>query len=316
VRGYFLTRVALVLPTLLGATLLIFLLLRLLPGGPVDLLESTEFRLSPQARKALEAQFGLDVPLPVQYVRWLGGILRGDLGQSLRTNQPVLEVIARRLPISVELATLSVLVCVAAAVPLGVVSAIRRNSVFDFGARIIGLLGLSMPNFWLAILLLLVAARVFKWFTAMTFTPMLENPRSNLAQMLLPTLTLAASLMAVVMRMTRSSMLEVLGQEFVRTARAKGLAERLVVVRHALRNALIPVVTIIGIQTGYLLGGVVITEQVFGIAGMGSLLISGVGHRDYPVIQAAVMFSAVAFIGINLAVDLLYGYLDPRIRYE
>lgn len=304
-----------VLPTLLGATLLLFLLLRLLPGGPVDLLESAEFRLTPEARRALEAQFGLDVPLPVQYARWITGIFRGNLGQSLRTNQPVLDVIARRLSISVELATLSVVLCVAAAVPLGVVSAIRRNSAIDFGARVVGLLGLSMPNFWLAILLLLIAARVFNWFPPLTFTPLLENPRTNLAQMALPAITLATSLMAIVMRMTRSTMLEVLGQEFVRTARAKGLTERLVVIRHALRNALIPVVTVIGIQTGYLLGGVVIIEQVFGIAGMGALLISGVGYRDYPVIQAAVLFSAVAFIVINLAIDILYGYLDPRIRY-
>ncbi|MBI4280281.1 MAG: ABC transporter permease [Armatimonadetes bacterium] len=314
-RRYLLTRVVMVLPTLVGASVLIFLMLRLLPGGPVDVLTSPEIALPPEARQALEAQFGLDVPIPVQYVRWLGGILRGDLGRSIRTNQPVLQVIGGRLPISLELAGLSILLCVAAALPLGIISAVRRNSAFDLGARVLGLLGLSIPNFWLAILLLLVAARYFNWFPPMTFVSLLEDPRANLAQMVLPAVTLATSLMAVVMRMTRSSMLEVLGQELVRTARDKGLGERLVVAHHALRNALIPVVTVIGIQAGYLLGGVVITEQVFGIAGMGSLLINGVGHRDYPVIQAAVLFSAVAFVGINLAVDMLYGYLDPRIRY-
>jgi peptide/nickel transport system permease protein len=300
----------------LGVSFLIFFLVRLLPGNIVDIIAGTEGQLSKMQRAAILREFGLDQPLPVQYLRWIGNMLQGNFGWSFRTGQPVATLIASRLPITIELALLAVLGVAFVAIPLGVAASVSRSVRVRTLVQIIGVLGLSLPNFWIAILLIIGASSLFGWLPAIIYVPPWTDPWVNLQQMLLPVLSLGLGLSAVVMRMTRSSMLEVLGQDFIRVARAKGLATRRVLLRHALRNALIPIVTVLGLQMGFLLGGVVITEQIFGLPGLGWTLLNGVYQRDYPVVQGTVMVFAVTFVLVNLLVDLLYTYLDPRIRYE
>ena len=301
---------------LLGVSVLIFLLVRLLPGNIVDIIAGTEGQLSKAQRTAVLREFGLDKPLPVQYVLWLGNMLQGNFGWSFRTGQPVASLIASRLPITIELALLAVLGVTVVGIPLGVAASVSRSLRVRTLVQIIGVLGLSMPNFWIAILLIIGASMLFGWLPAIIYVSPWADPWVNLQQRFLPVLSLAFGLSAVVVRMTRSSMLEVLGQDFIRVARAKGLSTRRVLLRHTLRNALVPIVTVIGLQTGFLLGGVVITEQIFGLPGLGWTLLNGVYQRDYPVVQGTVMIFAVTFVLINLLVDLLYTYLDPRIRYE
>jgi peptide/nickel transport system permease protein len=275
------------LPAMLGISIAVFLLLRLIPGNVVDTMIGSDLSLSPETRANLERTFGLDKPIYVQYLSWMADVVRGDLGRSLRTNEPVVSILLIRLPITTELAALSLVVAVALALPLGVVSAVRRNSRLDFLARIIGLVGLSIPNFWLATMLILVASLWFRWLPPIIFVGFTQNPLDNLQQMLIPTVALAMPLMAVTMRMTRSAMLEVLRQDYVRTARAKGVRETAVTYGHALANALIPIITIIGIQMGYLLGGAVIIEQIFGLPGLGWMILNGIFQRDYPSFKAA-----------------------------
>jgi peptide/nickel transport system permease protein len=300
----------------LGVSVLIFFLVRLLPGNIVDIIAGTEGQLSKPQRAAVLKEFGLDQPLPVQYLRWIGSMLHGNFGWSFRTGQPVATLIASRLPITIELALLAVLGVALVAIPFGVVASVSRSARVRTLVQIIGVLGLSLPNFWIAILLIIGASSLFGWLPALIYVPPWSDPWVNLQQMFLPVLSLGLGLSAVVMRMTRSSMLEVLGQDFIRVARAKGLATRTVLLRHALRNALIPIITVLGLQMGFLLGGVVITEQIFGLPGLGWTLLNGVYQRDYPVVQGTVMVFAVTFVLVNLFVDLLYTYLDPRIRYE
>jgi peptide/nickel transport system permease protein len=300
----------------LGVSVLIFILVRLLPGNIVDIIAGTEGQLSRAQRAAVLREFGLDQPLPVQYLRWIGNMLRGNFGWSFRTGQPVATLIASRLPITIELALLAVLSVAFVGIPLGVAASVSRSLRVRTLVQIIGVLGLSLPNFWIAILLIIGASSLFGWLPALIYVTPWTDPWVNLQQMLLPVLSLGLGLSAVVVRMTRSSMLEVLGQDFIRVARAKGLATRSILLRHALRNALIPIVTVLGLQTGFLLGGVVITEQIFGLPGLGWTLLNGVYQRDYPVVQGTVMVFAVTFVLVNLLVDLLYTYLDPRIRYE
>jgi peptide/nickel transport system permease protein len=299
----------------LALSVLIFLLIRLVPGDAVTLWIGQEGSMTPEVRHTLRKMFGLTDPLPVQYLRWLGDLARGDLGYSFRSRLPVTVLLARALPITVELGIIAVAVSAAVALPLGVFSAVKRNTVGDVFARLLGLVGLSLPSFWIAVLLLLVSAAYFRWLPALIYVNPLVNPVENLKQMLMPASALALPLMAVVMRMTRSAMLEVLGQEYVRTARAKGVAERVLLARHALRNALIPIVTVMGIQLGRLLGGAVIVEQIFGVPGVGTQLIAAIGERDYPMVQGTVLLMGLLFILVQFAVDLCYGYLDPRIRY-
>jgi peptide/nickel transport system permease protein len=301
---------------LLGVSVLIFFLVRLLPGNIVDIIAGTEGQLSRAQRAAVLREFGLDKPLPVQYVLWLGNMLRGNFGWSFRTGQPVAALITSRLPLTIELALLAVLGVAFVGVPLGVAASVSRSLRVRTLVQVIGVLGLSMPNFWIAILLIIAASSLFGWLPALIYVSPWADPWVNLQQMFLPVLSLALGLSAVVVRMTRSSMLEVLGQDFIRVARAKGLSTRAVLLRHTLRNALIPIVTVLGLQTGFLLGGVVITEQIFGLPGLGWTLLNGVYQRDYPVVQGTVMVFAITFVLINLLVDLLYTYLDPRIRYE
>ena len=300
----------------LGVSVLIFFLVRLLPGNIVDIIAGTEGQLSKAQRAAVLKEFGLDQPLPVQYLRWIGNMLRGNFGWSFRTGQPVAALIVSRLPITIELALLAVVSVALVAIPVGVVASVSRSPRVRTLVQIIGVLGLSLPNFWIAILLIIGASSLFGWLPALIYVTPWADPWVNLQQMFLPVLSLGLGLSAVVMRMTRSSMLEVLGQDFIRVARAKGLATRTVLLRHALRNALVPIVTVLGLQMGFLLGGVVITEQIFGLPGLGWTLLNGVYQRDYPVVQGTVMVFAITFVLVNLFVDLLYTYLDPRIRYE
>lgn len=312
---YVIRRLALTVLVLFGVSILIFTIVRLLPGDVVDLIIGTEGSMTKSQEQSVRAAYGLDKPWPVQYVQWLSGVLRGNLGKSFRTDQAVLPLLLSRLPTTVELAFLSLCLSTAIAIPLGVISGIARNGAIDFIARFLGLIGLSVPNFWLATIFIIIASFQFRWSPALIYVPPTQDPLANLQQMLLPTLALSTGLAAIVMRMTRSTVMEVLGEDYVRTARAKGLRQYVVLIRHVLRNALIPVVTIIGLQAGYLLGGVVVIEQIFGLPGIGWTLLNGIYQRDYPVVQGTVLFFAVVFALFNLLVDLLYAYLDPRIRY-
>jgi len=312
---YVLRRLALSVLVLFGVSILIFTMVRLLPGDVIDMMIGTEGSMTTSQQQVVRERYGLNDAWPVQYVRWLGGILQGNLGKSFRTGQEILPLIAARLPTTVELPVLAVLLSSVIAIPLGVISALARNGWADFVSRLLGLIGLSIPNFWLATILILVASFQFRWSPALIYVSPTQDPLANLQQMLLPVVSLAVFLTAIVMRMTRSTVLEVLGEDYVRTAYAKGLRDRVVINRHVLRNALIPVVTIIGLQAGTLLGGVVVIEQLFGLPGLGWTLLNGIYQRDYPVVQGTVLFFALVFALTNLLVDLTYAQLDPRIRY-
>ena len=312
--NYILRRLAMLIPTLVGMSILIFLMLRLLPGDVVDIMMGTDAQAGTEARERLRESLGLADPLPIQYLKWVGGMFQGDFGESLRTGRPVVDILLSALPITIQLAFFAVVIAVVVAIPLGVISAVKRDTPLDFGARISGLIGLSIPNFWLATLILLATSTLLGWTPSRSYISPFEDPFGNIQQMFLPALALSVQLMAVVMRMTRTSMLETLGQDFVRTARAKGLSERIVVYRHALQNSLIPVITVIGFQLGSLMGTAAIVEVIFGLNGIGNTLLQAIFNRDYPVVQAATLYLAVAFVLINLIVDILYVLIDPRIK--
>jgi peptide/nickel transport system permease protein len=311
---YILRRLAMLVPTLIGMSIIIFLMLRLLPGDIVDIIAGSDAQTDSAARERLRDAMGLSDPLHVQYGRWIWNLLQGDPGVSMRSGRPVGELLWKALPITIELALLSVLIATVVAVPLGVISAVRRDTGMDYGSRLFGLIGLSLPNFWIATLLLLFTSKAFGWVPSIRYIPIWEDPIGNLQQFAMPAFAVAIQLMAIIMRMTRATMLEVLNQDYVRTARAKGLAERLIVYRHALRNALIPVVTVIGFQLGALMGSSAIIEVIFGLNGVGNTLLQAIFNRDYTLVQAAVLYLAIVFVLINLIVDLLYAVLDPRIK--
>jgi peptide/nickel transport system permease protein len=311
---YILRRLLMLIPTLVGMSILIFLMLRLLPGDIVDIIAGADSQTDSAARAKLRENMGLNDPIPVQYAKWLGDILQGDPGTSLRSGKPVSEILSRALPVTLELALLAVVIATLLAVPLGVISAVRRDTGFDFASRVGGLIGLSLPSFWIATLFLLFTSKVFSWTPSIRYKSLFDDPIGNLQQMALPAFAIAIQLMAIIMRMTRATMLEVLGQDFVRTARAKGLRNNIVVYRHALRNALIPVITVIGFQLGALMGSSAIVEVIFGLNGMGNTLLQAIFNRDYPLVQAATLYLAIVFVVINLTVDVLYAYLDPRFK--
>lgn len=313
---YILRRLVQLLPTLLGISLLVFGLMRLLPGDVVRVLVGPELNISAEQRATLERMLGLDAPLPVQYLRWLAALLQGDLGVSLRSSQPVLTIIGQRFPITLELSLLSLLVSWLIAVPLGVWAAVRRRGAAEFTSQVVGLVGLSLPNFWLATMLLLATSLLLRWQPSPLWVSIFEDPGTNLQMMIMPVISLSAALVAAIMRMVRSSMLEVLGQDYIRTAQAKGLGGRLILFRHALKNAFIPVVTVMGVQLGLLLGGAVVVEQIYGLPGIGWMILNGIYQRDYTLVQGGVLFVAVVFVLINLLVDVTYAYVDPRIRYD
>lgn len=311
---YILQRLALLIPTLLGMSILIFAMLRLLPGDVVDIIAGTDGTASNASKEKLREALGLSDPIPVQYIKWLGNLLTGDPGTSMRSGKPVGEILMHALPITIEMAILALFISTIVAVPLGVISAVKRDTFFDFGARVGGLVGLSLPNFWVATLMLLFTSKFFGWTPSIRFIPFTKDPIGNLEQMILPSIALAVPLMAITMRMTRTTMLEVLGQDYVRTANAKGLAPRPILYRHALKNAMIPVITVIGFQLGGLMGSAAVVEVVFGLNGVGNTLLQAIFNRDYPLVQAATLYLAVVFVLINLFVDVLYAWLDPRIK--
>lgn len=313
---YALRRIIALVPTLFGVSIAVMALVHLVPGTVVEQMLGTEGVSDPQAMAALRHFFGLDQPLYLQYLRWLGQLSAGDLGQSWRTNQPVLASILSHFSVSAELAFFSMLVAVLMGVPLGIYAAMRQKTATDSALRVLSLAGLSVPVFWQGSMLLLVLSLVFHWIPPVIYSSWSDQPLVNLKIMLLPALTLGTSSTAVIMRMSRSAFLEVLRQDYVRTARAKGLGERVVLYRHALRNAMIPILTVIGLQLGYVLGGVVVVEQVFTLPGLGSLVIQAIFERDYPVVQGGVLFIAVVGMLLNLTVDLAYGLLDPRVQYH
>ena len=314
-RWYVVARILSILPALLGVSVAVFLLVRLIPGTVVDQMVGTEGAYSEESMRALRSFFGLDQPIYVQYVRWTGRLLRGDLGVSWRTGLPVFEMIVSRLLVTVELTFGGMVVALAVGVPLGMLSARRENTALDHVVRVASLFSLSIPVFWQATMLILAVSLWLNWAPAVDFVSPWTDPLRNLAIIALPSLALGTAVAAVFMRMTRSSLLEVMRQDYIRTARAKGLPEQGVLWGHALKNSLIPLITVAGVQVGYLLGGAVVTEEVFTLPGVGRLLLWAVFQRDYPLVQGTIRVISGLFLVSNLIVDLVYAYLDPRIRY-
>ena len=319
---YIVNRVLLVIPTLVGAAALVFLLMRLIPGDICAIrLGSGGAMVDPRAIARCHAELGLDRSMIVQFLDFAWGFFRLDFGVSMWSGKPVAEEIAVRLPISLEIATMATVVAILVAIPLGTISALKQNSWIDHVVRIAAIAGISMPSFWLGIVSILAVLEISQalfgapWMPPIDYVPFWQDPLRNLSIAILPALTVGYRYAAVSMRMTRSAMLEVMREDYIRTARAKGLLEQIVVNRHALKNALLPVVTLIGIEFAFLISGLVVTEQVFNINGVGRLFVLAVQNQDYTLTQALVMLTVVTFVFVNLAVDLLYAWLDPRIRF-
>ena len=310
--SYFLKRLAAVIPTIFFVTIIIFCLQQLLPGDPAVILAGEE--QDPQVIAYLHQKMHLDAPLPVRYGYWIGGVLQGDLGESQRIQQPVLELIRQKLPVTLELAGLAMTIALLIGIPAGIVSAVAKDSVWDYAANMVALWGLSTPNFWLGILLILLFSVSLGWLPASGYVSPFEDLKANLAAMIMPAFVLGNAIAAVLMRHTRSAMLQVLNADYVRTARAKGLGERTVILKHALRNALTPIITLGALEFGTLLSGAVLTEQVFSIPGFGKLIVDAVFNRDYAVVQGVVLFTASVYILLNLLADLAYFVVNPRLR--
>ena len=314
---YIVQRVLLMIPTLLGVAILVFAMLRLMGGDPVEVMMRGDGANVPQAVIEQErVRLGLDRPLYVQFGKWLGGMATGDFGVSMWTGKPVSQEIASRLQLSLQVAVMATVLAVLIAIPLGTLSALYKDTWIDQVIRVISIGGLAVPSFWLGMIIILVLLSYFHWHPPITFTPFFENPRENLAQLIWPALAVGYRYSAVATRMMRSTLLEVLQEDYIRTARAKGVFERLVVVRHALSNAMLPVVTVIGLEFAFLIGGLVVTEQVFNLNGIGKLFVQAVARSDFTMIQSLVLLIAAFFILINFAIDLMYAWLDPRIRYR
>jgi peptide/nickel transport system permease protein len=315
VGRYLATRLIGAIPTLLGVSVLTFLFIRLIPGDAIAARLGTSTALTPDQLASLRAYFGLDQPLYQQYWTWLTSLLHGDFGYSIRTGRPVLVEITERLPATLELAAAATLIAVLIGLPLGLLSAMRSRSRIDVVARIGGLIGLSLPSFWLGTLIIVLFSLYLRWLpNTGGYVDFVRDPHGNLALIILPAVTLGVALAAATMRMTRSAMLDVLGADYVRTAWAKGLPRGLIIRRHVLKNGLIVVVTLLGIQVGQLLGGAVVVEEIFSIPGVGRMLLAAIVQRDYALVQGGVLVIAILFVLVNIFVDLLYGYLDPRIR--
>jgi peptide/nickel transport system permease protein len=309
-------RLLLMIPTLFAVAVIIFVLVRVVPGDIVELRLVSGGSFVP--RSVVEAErerLGLNKPIWAQFTEWMVGILRLDLGTSMWTGEPITEEIALRLQLSLQLAIMATLIAVAIALPMDIAAAVRRGTWVDFGVQIISVAGLATPSFWLGILLILFLLNTFHWLPPLTFTPLWVDPRANLLQLIWPALAVGYRYSAVTTRMTRSAMLEVLREDYVRTAWAKGLAARVIIAHHALRNALMPVVTVIGLEFAFLIGGLVVTEQVFNLNGIGNLFVEAISHRDYTLIQGLLLLVAAGYILVNFLIDLLYGWLDPRVTY-
>lgn len=311
--AYLLRRAVALLPVLLLMSVLVFVLIRLVPGDPIDVMYGSE-GMDAARRTVLTHQLGLDQPIPVQYGLWLGRATSGDLGRSYRAQMPVLQLIGQRLPATLLLSAAALIISLLIAIPLGVLAAIRRNSWLDFTALGFAIFGISLPNFWAGILLVLIFAVSLRWLPAIGYVPPQANPVQAVLHLILPAVTLGWSLSGTTTRLMRSSMLEELGKDYVRTARGKGLPQGAVILIHALRNALIPTVTMIGLQLGFLIGGAVVVETVFAWPGIGLLVVDSIFARDYPVVQGVVLTIAVMVVLVNLLVDVVYTVLDPRIR--
>jgi peptide/nickel transport system permease protein len=314
-QRYVVGRLLLMIPTLVGVAILTFVIMRAVPGDVVALRYSQSGAVSQEVIDRERKLLGLDRPMYVQFVDWMGQVVRLDFGTSLWTDRPVTEEIGARLGITVELAFLAALIATCIAIPLGVVAAVKQDTWVDYVIRIVSIGGLALPSFWLGILMILGLVVLFHWAPPLIFVPPWKDPVENLGQLIWPALAVGYRYSAVATRMTRSSVLEVLREDYVRTARAKGLRELVVVIRHALRNSLLPVVTVISLEFAFLFGGLVVTEQVFNVNGLGKLLVDAVAHRDYPLTQALVLIFAFVFVLVNFLVDMLYGVLEPRIRY-
>jgi peptide/nickel transport system permease protein len=315
---YILQRLIAFIPILIGISLLVFLAIRLIPGDAIIANLGTEAGMLTQTqRESLERYYGIDKPVVEQYFVWAGEALQGNLGFSIRHGKPVLELILERFPLTFQLALMAVIIGVLVGVPFGILAAVRHNTVIDLAGRLFALAGLALPNFLIGTLIIYVLSVVFGILpTAGNYARFNEDPVKNLQQLIFPAITLGFSFAASVMRMTRSSMLEVLGEDYIRTARSKGLQENHVVLRHGLRNALIPVVTLIGIEMGYLLGGTFIVEHLYALPGLGRLTVNAISQREYALVQGSVLFIAVNFVFINLLVDFIYAAIDPRISYD
>ena len=319
-RGYIIRRLLLVIPTLLILTILVFLSVRFIPGDAIDVMMGRmEGYLGGGDidRESVERMLGLDAPVYVQYGRWLGGIfLRGSLGESLMGGWAVEQTIIGRLPVTIELGVMAIVIGLVIALPVGIYSAIRRDTAADFLGRSVAIIGLATPNFWLGIMVMIYPAIWWGWSPPMELISFTKDPLGNLAGFIIPSLILGTASPAATMRMTRAMMLEVLRQDYIRTAWSKGLKERAVVIRHAVKNALIPVVSLIGLQLPILVGGAVIMENIFNLPGLGRLLLIALNNRDYPVVSGINLFFATGVVGINLLIDLVYAVLDPRVRYD
>ena len=333
-RAYIIRRLLLIIPTLLILTILVFLLVRFIPGDVIDQIEGTMHSLGLDIeidREAIMRMLGLDVPVYVQYGRWIGvlptpdwltgeshfrGLLQGTLGDSLFGGSAVEERILSRLPVTIELGLLAIVIGLVIALPVGIYSAIRQDTAADYAGRSIAIIGLATPNFWLGIMVMIFPAIWWGWSPPMEWIPLTEDPLGNIGVFIIPSLILGTAMSAATMRMTRTMMLEVLRQDYIRTAWSKGLKERVVIMRHALKNAFMPIVTLVGMQLPILVGGSVIMENIFNLPGLGRLMVTALDERDYPVVSGVNLFFATAVVGINLMIDLIYPYLDPRVRYS
>jgi peptide/nickel transport system permease protein len=315
-RRYIIRRLLLMIPTLLGVAMIVFVLMRVVPGDIVEMRYAEGQFFNPELVAKERARLGLDRPLWHQFLDWMWGIVRLDFGVSMWSGNPIAHEIAIRLQLSLQLALMATAVAVFLAIPLGTLAALRQDTWLDYLIRVFSIAGLATPSFWLGILMFLILLAVFRWIPPMMFTSFWEDPWQNLAQMIWPALAVGYRYSAVATRMTRSAMLEVLREDYIRTARAKGLWQSLIVRRHALKNAMLPVLTVIGLEFAFLIGGLVVTEQVFNLNGIGQLFVQSVARRDYTLVQALVLLVAFVYIFVNFGVDLLYGWLDPRIRYQ
>ncbi|HEY7036602.1 MAG TPA: ABC transporter permease [Thermomicrobiales bacterium] len=311
--AYVARRLLLTIPAMLGMSIIVFFIVRAVPGDPATAILG--LRASPQSVAVLRKQLKLDDPVYVQYAHWLGNVLRGDLGLDYNSHEPITHQILTRFPVTLELAALSMVMSAIMAIPLGVLAATRRGAA-DHGATLLGLVGISIPDFWLGVMLILLMSLVLRWLPSSGYVPLRESVWGNISHMLLPAFTLALNLAAVLTRTTRAAVLDVLNRPYVRTARAKGLRERAVVGGHVLKNSAIPIVTVMGLQLGYVLGGAVIIEQIFSLPGVGRLTLNAVLERNYPVIQGAVLLVTFTFMMVNIFTDALYAVLDPRVRYS
>jgi peptide/nickel transport system permease protein len=314
---YIVKRLLLMIPTLLGVAVIIFLLMRVVPGDVVELRFAGESSFASKENLDKErVRLGLDKPMWQQFVDWMGGILRLDFGRSMWTGAPITEEIRLRFALSLQLAIMATMIAVLLAIPLGVLAALKQDTWIDYAVRIFSIAGLATPSFWLGIVFILGLLIIFRWLPPMVYTPFWVNPWQNILQLIWPALAVGYRYSAVATRMTRSAMLEVLREDYIRTARAKGLWQRLILSRHALKNAMLPVLTVVALEFAFLMGGLVVTEQVFNLNGLGMLFVESVAHRDYTLTQALVLLVAFVFIFVNFMVDLAYAWIDPRIRFR